>query len=56
MKLPRESFFEIAAADPDLAVQVEESSGSIVRLRRIDASELTFSLNSPVELSASNDR
>jgi hypothetical protein len=32
-----------AAADPDLVFRVEESSGSIVRLRRTDASELTFS-------------
>ena len=32
-----------AAADPDLVFRVEESSGSIVSLRRIDASELTSS-------------
>jgi hypothetical protein len=31
------------AADPALVFRVEESSGSIVRLRGIDASELTFS-------------
>jgi hypothetical protein len=31
------------AADPDLLFRVEEDSGSIVRLRPIDARELTFS-------------
>ena len=34
---------EAFAADPDLTFRVEESSGDIVRLHRIDAGELTFS-------------
>jgi hypothetical protein len=33
---------EAFAADPDLVLRVEESSGSIVRLPRIDASELNL--------------